>query len=319
MSIPTRGGYPVLKDYVPLLYSKNLLEAEHDNLIFHNFVNRNYEGQLKEKGDKVIIRKEPDLKTFQYVKGTPVQYPEYETESEEFTVNRARIVPFTINKIDQMMSDIPSWTDRWAKLGGIALAEYKEKEFFQDVPFKCAVENQGNAAGLHSGLYNLGSATTPVKVVASGATGANERNAVDIISEAAACLAEQPGGMADYSYIVIPPIFAQRIQTSELKQASLSGDSVSTLRKGLKAIGNLCGFDIYQSNLLDMRVAAGGSTKYFTCLFGDKSAITYCDQISLTEVKPDPYVFAQHNHASVSIYDWKAIKPHHFGTLAVTF
>jgi hypothetical protein len=308
-------NHTMYKDYIPMLYSRNLLEAEHDNLLFTRLVNREYEGELKQYGDTITIRKEPVIKAQDYVHGAPITYPDYSvTDSVQFTVKRAKVVPFRINDIDKMMSDLPDWTARWSALGGIALAQTKEIEFFEDFATFPDEHNCGATAGLRSASYNLGKTGTPVKVVAAGAdTTAGEQNVVDIISQAAAAMAEQPGGFKGTPWMVIPPVMAQKIQTSELRAANFSGDSKTLLRSGLESIGNLCGFDIYQSNLLYKKDGE------WIIPFGDNSAITYVDQITLSEVKDDPYVIGQKNHHSLSIYDWFPIHPEHCGMMVVNF
>ena len=310
-SIETHTQY---KDYVPMLYSRNLLEAEHDNLLFTRLVNREYEGELKQYGDTITIRKEPVIKAQDYVHGAPITYPDYSvTDSVQFTVKRAKVVPFRINDIDKMISDLPDWTSRWSALGGIALAQTKEVEFFEDFATFPDEHNCGATAGIRSASYNLGAVGAPVTVKAAGATGAGEDNVVDLISKAAAAMAEQPGGFKGRPWMVIPPVMAQKIQTSELRAANFSGDSKTLLRSDLESIGNLCGFDIYQSNLLYKNEGE------WVIPFGDNSAITYVDQITLSEVKDDPYVIGQKNHHSLSIYDWFPIHPEHCGMMVVKF
>ena len=316
-AFPSVENHTFYKDYIAMLYSRNLLEAEHDNLLFTRLVNREYEGELKQYGDTITIRKEPVIKAQDYVHGAQIEYPDYSvTDSVQFTVKRAKVVPFRINDIDKMLSDLPDWTSRWSALGGIALAQTKEIEFFEDFASFPDQHNCGKTAGLRSESYNLGEKGSPVQVVAAGAS-AGQENVVDLISKAAAAMAEQPGGFKGTPWMVIPPVMAQKIQTSELRAANFSGDSKTLLRSDLEAIGNLCGFDIYQSNLLFKETGDNGNE--WVIPFGDNSAITYVDQITLSEVKDDPYVIGQKNHHSLSIYHWFPIHPEHCGMMVVKF
>ena len=96
----------------------------------------------------------------------------------------------------------------------------------------------------------------------------NKGLAVDAITEAASCLQEQPGGMGSalQPWIVLPVWYGNYIQTSELKNASLSGDGTSLLRKSVQSIGQIGGFDIYLSNLLPkFKADEGKAFPHVTC------------------------------------------------------
>lgn len=319
MAIKTVGAEPVLADYTPEVYSPKIKEIMRDNTVLLRLCNRDYEGSFKGKGDKIIIRKDASIATQEYISGAKLNYQRPETDSETHEITRARYYAFRVNSIKQMLSDIPAFASRWTRTGGLQLAEDMEREFFGDIGPRCHSANQGNTAGLRSASYKLGTALAPVvayktatEVAASSETYKN--TVIDLIAEAAVALAEQPGGAGLNPWMVIPTRMALYIQTSELKNASLSGDSVSTLRKkAVTSIGNIAGFDIFTSNLTP--ITSAGVNDVF---FGDQSGISFADEIAITEMLPDADDFGN-LHRSLSVYDWFPILPERFGQIKVKF
>lgn len=316
MSIPQIGGLPVASSYIPHKYSPLLLEKYHDNTFLTKVTNRDYEGDFRESGDQITIRHRPDISTFRYRKGMTIPYQGLATGETVVTVDRARGWAFKVNKIDEKLTDLKGFVGQWTDEGAKALAEDNEAEFLADIFSRCDAANAGNTAGLRSSSYDLGSAITPLQVVNSGATSDHVANAPDAIAAAAAALSEQPGGMGDDPWIIIPVWMGLRIQTSELKNASDSGDDQSMLRKSIKALGKIAGFTVYQSNLVKVDTD-GSNNKLYNVVFGDRAGITFAEQVSISEVKPNPFEPGD-LHSSIMVYDWFPIQPTRFGHMVVT-
>lgn len=317
MGLATVGGYPVKQDYIPHLYSPILLEKFHDNTFMTKICNRDYEGDLKKAGDQITIRGLPDIKTFRYKKGMNIPFQGYETTSTTFPVERSRGYAFKVNSIDEKLSDLNGWVNQWTDEGAIALAQDNEMEFLEDIYSYCDAANAGVAAGYRSASYDLGATATPLEIYKTTQTAEHKSSAIDAVATAAACLEEQKGGMGVDPWIIIPVWMGLYIQTGELKEVSLSGDDASLLRKNVKALGSLAGFTVYTSNLLkvDANEAATGGKSY-NVIFGDKKAITFAEQISITEVKDNPFEPGK-LHSSIMVYDWFPIQPTRFGHMII--
>lgn len=318
MSIATAGGGNRLTGWVPELYHPLFMEVFHDKLFMNQLCNRDYEGTIKQQGDKVWLRELPEGKTFKYKKGMTLPHVELETKLQSFEVNRARAWAFKIETIDKMLSDMKNSTSKIQEQFDKKLAEDIEIEFLADIPGKCSVENQGEGAGHQSANYDLGSVSNPMGVQSATTTTAHKSAAIDLIARAAAALEEQPGGMGDDPFIVIPVWMGLRIQTGELKATQLSGDSTSLLRKGVTACGMLAGLNVFTSNLLNQTVQSApvANTRCFDVIYGDKKGITYADQITESEIKGIENGFGQKFQA-LHTYDWKAAQPTRFGSLYV--
>ncbi len=326
MPVATVGNLATREGYNPDIYSPDLKERFRHNTVLTRITNRTFEGKFRNKGDKIIIRNPPIIKTRKYLVGQAMVYQDPEAFKETHTIDRSRYYGFKINDIQAAFSDIKGFAEKWTKEGGVQLAEDNELEFFGDIFAKCHAKNQGNTAGAVSEAYVLGTAAAPLTVyknqaLADAASGVSVKNlVVDAIAEAAACLQEQPGGRGDHMHpwIIIPVWMGQQIQTSELKNAALSGDSVSLLRKSVEAIGNIAGFDVYQSNLLPKLPADVGESlpARYLCLFGDNSAISFADEINKSEVLRDKDDVADY-HRSIMVYDWFVCYAERFGHMVV--
>lgn len=318
-----------LNKYIPELYSPKLREKFWYNTILRKITNTEFKGQFKNKGDTVIIRCLPNLTTSRYVDGGKINYQKPETYDVKFTIDKALCYAFQISDIQQAFSDIPNWAAKWTDIGGKQLAQDWETWFFSDVcsGTKAHAANIGEAAGLQSASYNLGTSSKPVSLYTSDAKatagtavgGGDKTTATELVTRFAATLEEQPGGTGMAQFCVVPVWMTQMLQNSELFQnAEVMGDDSSILRKNaVTSIGKLAGMDVYVSNLIPKTETATGSGRYvYPILFGDASAITFADEVSITEVLRDKDAVGDF-HRSIQIADWFVRYPERFGVAQV--
>lgn len=111
--------------------------------------------------------------------------------------------------------------------------------------------NRGATAGQITGGLNLGVGGAPLACVASGAT-TGQVNLIDVLLRMGQVLDE--ANIPEVGRWVVLPSWAGRyVKQSELRQAYLSGDSVSMLRNG--RMGMVDRFTLYVSNLLPNHVS----------------------------------------------------------------
>jgi hypothetical protein len=142
-----------------------------------------------------------------------------------------------------------------------------------------AAANRGTTAGAKSASINLGVTGTPVTVVARNPT-AGQVEVVDMIVRLGQVLDEQNIPETG-RWIVVPAWFASRIKMSELRDASLTGDSQSILRNG--RLGMVDRFTIYSSNLLPSGVAAGLAAGEWAIYAGHAHGLTFATQMTKME------------------------------------
>ena len=151
--------------------------------------------------------------------------------------------------------------------------------------------NQGTAAGVITGSLNLGVKGMPLTVVGRN-PGAGQVELLDVLMRMGQVLDEQ--NIPEVGRWVVMPAWAGRqIKQSELRQAYLSGDSVSMLRNG--RLGMIDRFTIYISNLLpnNSSQSANFNSGEWPIFAGHAHGLTFASQISKVETLRSELTFGQ--------------------------
>lgn len=318
-----------LKSYIPQIYSPKLREKFWYNTILRKITNTEFKGQFKDKGDTIIVRCMPDIGTSRFVDGMKIAYQKPESYDIQFKIDKGLYYAFVVSNVQRAFSDISGWAEKWTDDGGKQLAQDWEIWFFKDIGSgtKADSANIGTAAGAISASYNLGSTGAPVSLYKSDSAAAagtavnngDKTTPMELITRCAATLDEQKGGAGASKFIIVPVWMTQVLQNSEVFQAAdKMGDDVSILRKdAVTSIGKVAGLDVYVSNLLPKTLLNGTSRYEYPIIFGDNSAITFADEVSITEVLRDKSVVGDF-HRSLQIADWFVRYPERFGVAFVT-
>ena len=265
-AVPVAPGYPQYAGvWTPEVWAADTLKHFYDASVIPAISNTRYEGQIKNQGDRVIIRIAPDVEWRDYAKGQSIEYDAMEPANTELVIDKAKYWGVKIDDIDKVQSDIDwlsKFTQSSAESGKIVVDRDVLSTIYADVP----ADNAGATAGRVSHALNLGATGTPLALT--------KLNMIDILVDAGTILDEQNAPESG-RWIVIPPILGGMIKKSELKDASLSGDGTSILRNG--RIGIIDRFTVYYSNLLPS-VLDGANTSYYIP-FGTKDALTFAAQI----------------------------------------
>ncbi len=104
---------------------------------------------------------------------------------------------------------------------------------------------------------------------------------------------------------------AGMLKKSDLRNASITGDSVSPLRNGY--IGNIDRFEIYISNLLS-KVTSGDDAGTYNIIFGQKKALVFVMQLTKNETYRPQNTFAE-AMKGLAVYGFKVIQPTLMGHL----
>ena len=262
------------------------------NTILSRNTNNEFAGEFVGQGTTLEVPVEPLVATKTRKQGDPIVYQHVNGTTEKFSVGRQAYIAFVIEREEQKFSPIGDLQGQFMAFGQAQRLPELEREYYADVYAKCADENQGNEAGYVSGSYDLGAALTPTYIYKTDAATTSsaqthKETAPDYMCHVVNALREQPGGENITPWIIVPTVVADRIQTSELKQADLSGDDISLVRKDIRYIGDLGGAHVYVSNLLPVIAAVEGDSALptrYVCLAGDNSAVTYFGDTSDIEV-----------------------------------
>jgi hypothetical protein len=276
MSLARVAGHPDYSsagtnNFIPEIWSSKLVEKLYDVTVLGSISNTDYEGEIKDSGDTVIIRTLPTVTVNDYTKGMKLTYERLESASLSLLIDQGHYWAFTIDDVDAWQSDL-ALMDRWGEDAAMQLKKTIDTNILKYIFYPtnlCDSANKGSTAGRISSAYNLGVTATPVQFTAN--------TALDLIVDAGSVLDEQnvsPEGR----FIVLPAWAINKIKKSDIKDASLSGDGTSVLRNG--RVGIIDRFTVYMSNLL---YSLTDTVTCWHCPFGTKMALTFAQQIVKTE------------------------------------
>ena len=123
----------------------------------------------------------------------------------------------------------------------------------------------------------------------SGPT-AGQTEIVDLIVDLGTVLDEQ-NIPENGRWLIIPAWIAGLIKKSDLRDASLTGDSTSIVRNG--RLGMIDRFTIYMSNLLPAGVAGGLAAGETAIFAGHSMAVTFASQLTKMETMKSERTFGE--------------------------
>lgn len=281
--------------FIPEIWTKKLLTKYHENCVYMEIANTDYEGEIKDYGDKVNIRTVPDITINDYEKGQNLDYEEPESPPVSLTIDQGHYFAFKVNSVDEYQSDI-KLMDTFSQDGGMKMKRRVDKNVLGSIYAAAAAVNSGASAGKDTGSLNLGTSATPLSIT--------KANIVDMLVERCSVCLDETDTPDEDRYVVLPPSMCARIKTSELKDASLTGDGNSTLRSG--KIGMIDRLHIYSSR--NLRVNSGA----YDMLFGHKSALSFAAQITEMETLKNPNDFGNLVR-SLFVYGFDVLLPEQLG------
>jgi hypothetical protein len=265
--------------FIPTLWSAKMLEKFYDATVLTQIANTNWEGEIKNKGDKVIIRTVPSItiRDYQAEQSLTVERPSSSTI--ELVIDQGLYWNVVIDDVWKVQADI-DMLNLWAEDASEQLKITVDSDVLSILPAGTAAANKGATAGRISGNVDLGvTSTGPLELVAR-APGAGEVEVVDLITRMSQVLDEQNIPQTG-RYLLIPSWVASMIKRSELRDASLTGDGSSILRNG--RLGMIDRFELFVTNLLPAGVAGGLAAGETAVIAGHKHGLTFASQISKVE------------------------------------
>lgn len=255
--------------FIPEVWSGKLLVKFYLATCLTEITNNDWEGEIKDVGDKVKIRSIPTVTIRNYQKGQVLQTERPGTTVTELNIDQGRYWAVVVDDIDAVQSDI-KLMDQFGQDAAEQMKIEVEAAVFGTVFSKAHAKNQGANAGAKSGGINLGAAGAPLQIT--------KANVLDWIVDMGLVLDEQNVPETG-RWLVIPAWVAGMIKKSDLKQAYMTGDDVSVLRNG--KLGMIDRFTLYSSNNLPQ--AVDGAALAYEVMAGTRDAISFASQITKTE------------------------------------
>ena len=276
--------------FIPEIWSGKLVEKFYASTVLAAISNTDYEGEIKNKGDRVKIRTKPTITIHNYDADGLLGLDRPTGGTVELYIGNGKYFSLILDDVMEVQSDLnilSMWSDDAAQQLKISV----DSDVLAGIVGQMAAANQGTSAGVITGSLNLGIQGTPLTVVGRNA-GIGQVELLDVLMRMGQVLDEQ--NIPEVGRWVVMPAWAGRqIKQSELRQAYLSGDSVSMLRNG--RLGMVDRFTLYISNLLpnngsDSAQFNAGEWPIFA---GHAHGLTFASQISKVETLRSELTFGQ--------------------------
>ncbi len=276
--------------FIPEIWSGKLVEKFYASTVLAAISNTDYEGEIKNKGDRVKIRTKPTISIHQYQSDGLLGLDRPTGGTVELYIGNGYYFSLILDDVMEIQSDLnvlSMWSDDAAQQLKITV----DTDVLKGIVGGCAAANRGIAAGVITGNVNLGVKGTPLSVVSKN-PGSGDVELLDVLMRMGQVLDEQ--NIPEVGRWVVMPSWAGRmIKQSELRQAYLSGDSVSMLRNG--RLGMVDRFTIYISNLLpnNSTDSADFNSGEWPIFAGSSHSLTFASQISKVETLRSELTFGQ--------------------------
>lgn len=267
-------------NFIPEIWSKKLQTRFYASTVLSEVTNNDYEGEIRNAGDKVNIRIPPAISVTDYDPMNPSIT--YETLGEnylELLVDKAKTYAFKVDDVLAAQSDIA--------LVNEATQDAAEK-------MKIAVDTEVLASMATS-------ATSSIDVTDIGSyTDVTKDNIIELILAAGQKL-DELNVPETGRFMILTPKAITALKSSDLKDASLAGDSTSILRNG--RVGQVDRFTVYSSNLLPSN---GAGEKI--AIAGTKAFMSFASQFVKTETIRMESQFGD-GVRGLQVYGFKAVHP----------
>ena len=290
--------------FIPEIWSGKLQAKFYSSTVLAEITNNDWEGEIRDMGDKVQIRTIPNITINNYTKGLTLSTEVPTTSLVELNIDQGKYFQVVVDDVDKIQSDL-SLMDIFTNDASQQLKINIDTAVLLGIKGGASADNRGTTAGKFSNI-DLGSSsgTKTAILVEKG-------DVIDHIVEMGQVLDEQ-SAPEEGRWLVITPAIASRIKTSDLKDASITGDTQTPLRNG--RLGMIDRFTVYVSNLLptdSTSVAGEGSDTSVTgtAIYArTKDAITFASQISNVETLRSTATFGNIVRG-LNVFGYKVVKP----------
>lgn len=303
---PTGGSANTLQatGFIPEIWSGKLVEKFYASTVLAAISNTDYEGEIKNKGDRVKIRTKPTITISDYGADGLLTLQRPSGSTVELYIGNGKFFSLILDDVMALQSDLnllSMWSDDAAQQMKITV----DKDVLAGILSQMDASNRGTTAGAITANINLGvTSSGPLSVIGRDPTG-SEVEIVDVLLRMGQALDEY--NIPEVGRWVVLPAWAGRmIKQSELRQAYLSGDSVTMLRNG--RLGMIDRFTVYISNLLPNGVAGGLASGEWVFYAGHAHGLTFATQISKVESLRSELTFGQVLRG-LQVYGYQVVDP----------
>ena len=291
MGFPVAAGRPNYSgNFIPEIWSGKLIENFYDATVLAAISNTNYEGEIRRMGDTVNIRTTPEITIKTYVKGQTLSVENPDKAKIQLVIDKGEYFACIEDDVDKVQSDI-NMMDTWSKDASERMKIKIDQRVLTDILPSISSSNKGASAGRISGNIDLGTSGSAIAIT--------KTNVLEYIVDMGTVLDEANCPESE-RFLIIPAKMAGFIKKSDLKDASITGDSVSVLRNG--RLGMIDRFTVYVSH--NLSVTSGK----FSIISGHKMGFTFASQMTEMESLRAESTFGNVIRG-LQVYGYQVVKP----------
>lgn len=242
--------------FIPELWSARLLQGLEKSHVATNLVNRDYEGQIRNQGDKVNINTLSDVAIKTYTPNSDIASPDdLTTTKQQLEITEADYFNIQLDDVDRVQAA--------GELMDTAMGNVAYKMNDRTDSFILGKIASGVASG-----NIIGTTESPIQVT--------KNNIYESIIEMRTKLDKANVPTSGRTIIIPPEIYALLLQDERfVKSDAVAGQNV--LVNGL--VGRVAGFDVFESN----NVVYDTNNKFWKVTAQVRTATTFAEQIVKTE------------------------------------
>jgi hypothetical protein len=313
---PVTGDFNTTPSYsgtfIPTIWSQKLNAKFYRTTLFGEIANTDYQGEISNVGDKVIINSIPDITVFDYVVGTNLDYEVPVPSTSELVIDKGKGYAFKVADVLEYQAK-PDLMRMFSDDAAQKMRIHIDSDVLFGTFNQADAANKGATAGARSGSYNLGTDTDPIELTPT--------SILPLITQLSSVFDEQDVPDSDRA-LIIDPATRNWLMHSNLAQANLMGDPKSIIRNGL--IGSIDRFRVYVSNNTPRAIAGKawvpglgnpttaadepGTANRRTIVAIQKSALTFASQMTKMETLRNPNDFGDLVRG-LNVYGYKVLTP----------
>jgi len=296
------------RNFIPEVWDSSILASLQKKLVYGSemVINKDYEGDIAEKGDTVHITQFGDPVVNTYVPGSnAIVYEQIADAGLTLVIDQAKYISFSINDIDRAQA-AGKMQPYLEGRGAYRLADVAD----QYIASKYTGAAQSNV------LASTGSPLTPAPYSLGGSGTWHPADFFVQVLEPAKVIMDQNDVPDEDRYMTAPPWAASLISQTEgfIKAIDLDGSPNRTMQRGF--MGQISTFNVLKTNNCPQPVAGGGGTGVWGIQFGHPMALTYAEQIAQSEAMRLINDFADGVRA-LHLYGVKLVRPDCIGVAYV--
>lgn len=275
-------------NFIPTIWSARLLRHLDKKHVYASLVNRDYEGEIKNYGDKVKINQIGNVEIKDYTKGKDIDTPdELDGEDQMLVIDQGKYFNFSVDDVDNAQTN-PKLMDKAMQRAGYGMNDVTDSFVANLMYVNAAAKNM------------MGSDDSPLVPTAD--------DAYDMLVDLGTLLTEANVPM-EGRWAVIPAFYHGLL----LKDKRFVGNGTDYNKAILEGgeVGAAAGFNIYLSN----NVPNVDGTKY-KIIAGTNEGASYAEQILKTEAYRPEKRFAD-AVKGLHVYGAKVVQPECLSVLTV--